>query len=200
MNGETTITGYLPFINMGDNLNLDGKFLEHKVYGEQFVVDTFEKTMPETTDAIERYLSNGVIKGLGKATAKKIVKEFGEDTINVIRYEYKELTRVCEGIPIVLVGNKVDVADRKVKARQILFPRKHGIQYYDISAKSNYQFEKPFLWLLKKLTGDPNLTLVEAPALKASEVSISQEQIAQMTKELEEAKDVAIDDNEDENL
>ena len=58
---------------------------------------------------------------------------------------YKELTRVCENIPIVLVGNKVDVADRKVKARQILFPRKHGIQYYDISAKSNYQFEKPFL-------------------------------------------------------
>ena len=60
---------------------------------------------------------------------------------NVTKW-YKELTRVCEGIPIVLVGNKVDVADRKVKARQILFPRKHGIQYYDISAKSNYQFEK----------------------------------------------------------
>ena len=118
---------------------------------------------------------------------------------NVTKW-YKELTRVCEGIPIVLVGNKVDVADRKVKARQILFPRKHGIQYYDISAKSNYQFEKPFLWLLKKLTGDPNLTLVEAPALQASEVTISQEQIAQMAKELEDAQKVAIDDNEDENL
>ena len=95
MNGETTITGYLPFINVGDNLNLDGKFLEHKVYGEQFVVDTFEKTMPETTDAIERYLSNGVIKGLGKATAKKIVKEFGEDTINVIKS------------PAVLLNNRI---------------------------------------------------------------------------------------------
>ena len=118
---------------------------------------------------------------------------------NVTKW-YKELTRVCENIPIVLVGNKVDVADRKVKARQILFPRKHGIQYYDISAKSNYQFEKPFLWLLKKLTGDPNLTLVEAPALKASEVNISQEQIAQMTKELQEAENAPIDDNEDENL
>ena len=118
---------------------------------------------------------------------------------NVTKW-YKELTRVCEGIPIVLVGNKVDVADRKVKARQILFPRKHGIQYYDISAKSNYQFEKPFLWLLKKLTQDPNLTLVEAPALQASEVNIPQEQILQMTKELEEAKNAVIDDNEDENL
>ena len=118
---------------------------------------------------------------------------------NVAKW-FKELTRVCEGIPIVLVGNKVDIADRKVKARQILFPRKHGIQYYDISAKSNYQFEKPFLWLLKKLTGDPNLTLVEAPALKASEVNISQEQIKQMQKELDEAKDIAIDDNEEDNL
>ena len=56
------------------------------------------------------------------------------------------------------------------------------------------------MWLLKKLTSDPNLTLVEAPALQASEVTISQEQIAKMTKELEEAKDVPIDDNEDENL
>ena len=109
---------------------------------------------------------------------------------------YKELTRVCEGIPIVLVGNKVDVVDRKVKARQILFPRKHGIQYYDISAKSNYQFEKPFLWLLKKLTGDPNLTLVEAPALKPSEINIPQEQINQMIKDLNEAESAPIEDND----
>ena len=115
---------------------------------------------------------------------------------NVTKW-YKELTRVCEGIPIVLVGNKVDVADRKVKARQILFPRKHGIQYYDISAKSNYQFEKPFLWLLKKLTGDPNLTLVEAPALKPSEVPLSQEQIDQMNEELKKAQECPIDDNDE---
>ena len=114
---------------------------------------------------------------------------------------YKELTRVCENIPIVLVGNKVDVADRKVKARQILFPRKHGIQYYDISAKSNYQFEKPFLWLLKKLTGDPNLTLVEAPALQPSEITISQEQIDQLNAEWVEVNNAPLnDDDDDENL
>ena len=118
---------------------------------------------------------------------------------NVAKW-YKELTRVCEGIPIVLVGNKVDVADRKVKARQILFPRKHGIQYYDISAKSNYQFEKPFLWLLKKLNGDPNLTLVEAPAVKPPEVTISQEQMDKMAQELKEAQECAIDDNDEDNL
>ena len=62
------------------------------------------------------------------------------------------------------------------------------------------EFEKPFLWLLKKLTGDPNLTLVEAPALKASEVNMTQQQIEQMEKEMNDAINQPIDDNEDENL
>lgn len=66
---------------------------------------------------------------------------------------YKDLVRVCENIPITLVGNKVDVKDRKVKAKQITFHRKKNLQYYDVSAKSNYQFEKPFIWLLRRLVG-----------------------------------------------
>ena len=116
---------------------------------------------------------------------------------NVTKW-YKELTRVCEGIPIVLVGNKVDVADRKVKARQILFPRKHGIQYYDISAKSNYQFEKPFLWILKKLLGDPNLTLVEQLAIKPSEYTIPPERIKEIEDEIKEANEHHFEDYGDE--
>jgi GTP-binding nuclear protein Ran len=107
---------------------------------------------------------------------------------------YKDITRVCDNIPIVLVGNKVDVKDRKVKARQILFPRKHGIQYYDISAKSNYQFEKPFVWLLKKLLTDPNLQLVEAPVLAPSDITIDPNQIREMEDELNKAANAAIDD------
>lgn len=65
--------------------------------------------------------------------------------------------RVCENIPIVLCGNKVDVKERKVKAKSITFHRKKNLQYYDISAKSNYNFEKPFLWLARKLVGNPQL-------------------------------------------
>lgn len=68
-----------------------------------------------------------------------------------------DLVRVCEGIPIVLTGNKVDVKERKVKAKTITFHRKKNLQYYDISAKSNYNFEKPFLWLARKLVGNPQL-------------------------------------------
>ena len=48
---------------------------------------------------------------------------------------HRDLTRVCENIPIVLCGNKVEVKDRKVKAKQITFHRKKNLQYYEISAK-----------------------------------------------------------------
>lgn len=63
---------------------------------------------------------------------------------------HRDLIRVCEQIPMVLCGNKVDMKDRKVKPKQITFHRKKNIQYFDISAKSNYNFEKPFLCKLLK--------------------------------------------------
>ena len=94
-------------------------------------------------------------------------------------------------------GNKVDVKDRKVKARQIVFSRKHGIQYYDVSAKSNYQFEKPFLWLLKRLTNDSGLTLIEAPSLQPQDITIGNEQIKQMEEELRQAENAPINDDDE---
>lgn len=90
----TTVVGYLPFINEGDTLKLVGKFVEHKEYGRQFKVDTFEKMMPQTLEALERYLANGNIKGIGEAIAKRIVKKFGEETIHVFKYEPIRLAEV----------------------------------------------------------------------------------------------------------
>jgi len=110
---------------------------------------------------------------------------------------YKDLTRICENIPIVLVGNKVDVKDRKVKARQITFHRKRNLQYYDISAKSNYQFEKPFLWLLRRLVGDANLYLVEAPALRPAEILMDPEQVKILEQEYNDAQNAPLPDDED---
>ncbi len=89
-----TIVGYLPFIAEGDNLKIIGKFVEHKEYGEQFKVDSFEKIMPQTLDSLERYLGNGTIKGVGPATAKKIVKKFGEKTIEIIKYTPEKLAEI----------------------------------------------------------------------------------------------------------
>ena len=71
---ETTIVGYLPFINKGDNIKAIGNFIEHPEYGRQFKVETFEKVIPQTEEGLEKYLSNGKIKGVGPATARKIIK------------------------------------------------------------------------------------------------------------------------------
>ena len=91
---QTTIVGYLPFINKGDSLKLVGKFVEHKEYGEQFKVETFEKLMPKTTEALEAYLANCNIKGIGPVTASKIVERFGEETINIIKFEPQKLAQI----------------------------------------------------------------------------------------------------------
>ena len=91
---QITIVGYLPFINKGDTLKLIGKFVEHKDYGEQFKVETFEKIMPQTLGALEKYLANGNVKGVGPATATKIIDKFGEETIHVLKYEPQKLAQI----------------------------------------------------------------------------------------------------------
>ena len=88
-NEEDTIT-----LVEGDYIKVIGNFVTHKEYGKQFKVETFEKVMPKTLDSLEKYLSNGTIKGIGPATAKKIVATFGEDTINVFKFEPEKLTQI----------------------------------------------------------------------------------------------------------
>ena len=94
LDDETTIVGYLPFVNIGDTLKVIGKIVEHQEYGKQVKVDTFEKMMPQTTKALERYLANCGIKGIGPATAKHIVDTFGEDTINIFKFEPTKLAQI----------------------------------------------------------------------------------------------------------
>ena len=91
---QITVVGYLPFINKGDTLKLIGKFVEHKDYGEQFKIETFEKIMPQTLGALETYLSNGNVKGVGPATAKKIIDKFQEETIYILKYEPSKLAQI----------------------------------------------------------------------------------------------------------
>ena len=91
---ELTIVGYLPFITLGDSLKLEGKYVNHQEYGRQFKIETFEKIMPQTLESLERYLGNGTIKGVGPATAKRIVNYFGEETMYVLKFEPKKLSQV----------------------------------------------------------------------------------------------------------
>ena len=89
---ETTVVGYLPFIEKDDNLKITGNFVEHPEYGRQLKIETFEKLMPEDLDSIENYLANGKFKGIGPATAKRMVNTFGKDVINIIKFEPEKLS------------------------------------------------------------------------------------------------------------
>lgn len=113
---------------------------------------------------------------------------------------HRDLTRVCENVPIVLCGNKVDVKERKVKAKAITFHRKKNLQYYDISAKSNYNFEKPFLWLARKLVGNNSLEFVANIALRPAEVTIDPAQLAEYEREMQVAAQMPLPEEDDADL
>ena len=111
---------------------------------------------------------------------------------------HRDIVRVCDNIPMVLVGNKVDCVNREVKAKMITFHRKKNLQYYDISAKSNYNFEKPFLWLAKRLANDSTLQFVEAPMVERPEIQMSDQLIRETEHATEMAANAPLPPNEEE--
>jgi len=92
------------------------------------------------------------------------------------------------------------VKERKVKAKTITFHRKKNLQYYDISAKSNYNFEKPFLWLARKLVGNPTLEFVAAPALAPPEAQVDHAVLKAYEDEMKAAASMPLPDEDDADL
>lgn len=86
--------GYMHGANEGETVKVTGKWVSHQTYGEQFSVEMYEKEAPASRDAILKYLSSGIIKGVRSATAKKIVDAFGEESLNVIEKEPLRLTEI----------------------------------------------------------------------------------------------------------
>ena len=82
-----TATGIMPLVNVSEAVKLYGSFKTHPSYGEQFAVTALERSMPESMDGILKYLSSGAIKGIGPATARRLVLEYGENTLAVLENE-----------------------------------------------------------------------------------------------------------------
>ena len=98
VNGEfITATGRFPIINEGEWIELNGKFVLNQKYGEQFAVDSVKLSPPNTTEGIVRYLSSGLIPGVGPVTAMNIVNKFGEATLDIIRFNPERLAE-CRGV------------------------------------------------------------------------------------------------------
>ncbi|KAK8791085.1 hypothetical protein WA158_005716 [Blastocystis sp. Blastoise] len=111
---------------------------------------------------------------------------------------HRDLTRVCGNVPIVLVGNKIDMKERRVKVKNITFHHRHNMPYFDLSAKSNYNLEQPFRWLARKLVQNQQLEFTDGPRLLPPEIIMDQQQIRDIEQNIKEAENAPLpeDDNE----
>ena len=89
-----TVVGNFIDVDEGESLTVTGDYTNHTKYGEQFKAVMFERLLPQTTDAILKYLASGAVKGIKAVTAKRLVDEFGEETLDIIENDPQQLTRI----------------------------------------------------------------------------------------------------------
>lgn len=122
--------GYLQGVSEGESVRLRGKWTTHATYGEQFQVELFEKELPTSIEAVERYLASGIIKGIRESTAKKIVALFGENALAVIEHEPMKLTKI-KGISASKAAAMQESFLEQVGASTLVI----FLQNYDVSVK-----------------------------------------------------------------
>ena len=93
-NDLVTIIGTMVSVNAGSILSLKGEWKNDSKFGRQFAAYEWEESLPATTYGMEKYLGSGMIKGIGPIFARRIVKQFGADTLNIIEAETVRLTEV----------------------------------------------------------------------------------------------------------
>jgi len=122
-----TVVGFLMSPTPGEILNMRGEWINHPKFGEQFKVTDYKTTVPATVFGIQKYLGSGLIKGLGPVIAGRIVKKFGEKTLDVIENDIEKLVMV-EGIGkkrITMIQNAWD--EQKEIRDVMLFLQSHGV-------------------------------------------------------------------------
>ena len=89
-----TVVGNLMSVNVGASLRLEGFWTTHAKHGRQFKVMNYQTVLPATVEGIRKYLGSGLIKGIGPVTARRIVKHFGLDTLEIIEHHPRRLREV----------------------------------------------------------------------------------------------------------
>ena len=154
-----TIVGTMPLIKEGQQIEVKGEWIKHKQFGRQFNVEEYKEVLPTSTKEIEKYLSTGIIHGIGPVTAKKVVKAFGEETLNILDNNIEMLKEV-EGI-----GKKKYniIYQSYLETRElkdiIMFFQKHGVTINQC------------LKIYKKFGGDAQNIVSENPYILSDEIS-----------------------------
>jgi len=126
-NDLVTVVGNLLSPNPGEVIKMKGEWVNNPKYGEQFKVVHYKSLVPASVKGIEKYLGSGLIKGIGPVMAKRIVKKFREDTLNIIEHDIQKLSEV-EGIGekrIEMIKNAW--AEQKEIREVMLFLQSHGV-------------------------------------------------------------------------
>lgn len=93
-NENVTVVGAFPFVSVGEELHVYGKWSSHPSFGDQFKAEAFERSRPATTAAMLKYLSSGAVKGIGPATARRIIETFGGKALEIIENEPERLAQI----------------------------------------------------------------------------------------------------------
>lgn len=125
--GEEVVVGNFALIQEGEYISVSGEYVDHKVHGPQFSMNTYEVKVPENSVGMERYLGSGAIRGIGPAFAMRIVKKFKGDTFRIIEEEPERLAEI-KGISM---KKAMDIAvqfNEKQHVRQaLMFLSEYGI-------------------------------------------------------------------------
>jgi exodeoxyribonuclease V alpha subunit len=122
-----TVVGNLLEVRPGETLRLEGEWREHARYGRQFQVERYTTVLPATVDGMEKYLGSGLIKGIGPVTAKRIVRRFKADTLQVIENEPERLLEVLGVGKHRVALIRAAWAEQKAIQEVMLFLQSHNV-------------------------------------------------------------------------
>ena len=149
---EITCTGNCKGLTEGENIEAQGEYTEHPLYGRQFKIVSYSVVAPTDRVSMERYLASGAIKGVGPALAKRIIKRFGDDTFRIIEEEPERLVEI-KGISQRIareiasqMEEKRDLRDALVYLQQFGISNTLAIKIYDTYGIGLYKImqENPY--------------------------------------------------------
>ncbi len=146
---EVTVVGPMAGVAPGEYLSVRGRWTRHPTYGPQLKAEAVERRLPQGLKEIYHYLSSGAVKGVGKATARLIIEEFGEDALTVIEETPEQLTKI-KGITKKRAVQIGEVFRQQMGARRLM------------EFLTQHQLPMELAALLRRAYGDVALEVVKA--------------------------------------
>jgi len=121
-----TVVGFMAALHPGENLKISGAWETHPRFGQQFKVSSYTTVLPDASEDIRKYLASGIIKGIGPATAQRLVDRFGPDTLEIIAQHQNQVGAHRRGIPKIAMTVAVALRVTRVRGPGEVDDRKVG--------------------------------------------------------------------------